>query len=383
MSRSVIVSAVRTPFGRLGGGLVDYEATQLGAIAIRAALEKIGLEPGEVEYVIMGQVLQAGAGQAPARQAAVGAGIPIEIGADTINKVCASSIRAVEIADQMIRAGDHEVVVTGGMESMSNAPYILKKARFGYRLGDGTLIDSMTYDGLVSTFDQRHMVQQASFVSRELGISREEQDKWALRSHERAIHAIDEGLFADEIVPVDEVTTDEGPRRDTSLEKLSALKPVFDPEGTTTAGNAPGVNDGAGAVVVTSEEFARKRGLEVLATIVSQAYVADDFAYLARTPAKAGGRALEKAGKTIADVERVELNEAFSSVVLNSTKMLGADPAKVNVNGGAVALGHPIGASGARIVATMVHELRRNGGGLGLAAICSGGGQGDALLLEV
>jgi acetyl-CoA C-acetyltransferase len=383
MSRSVIVSAVRTPFGRLGGGLVDYEATQLGAIAIRAALDKVGLEPGEVEYVIMGQVLQAGAGQAPARQAAVGAGIPIEIGADTINKVCASSIRAVEIADQMIRAGDHDVVVTGGMESMSNAPYILKKARFGYRLGDGTLIDSMTYDGLVSTFDQRHMVQQASFVSRELDISREEQDKWALRSHERAVHAIDEGLFDDEIVPVDEVTTDEGPRRDTSLEKLAALKPVFDPEGTTTAGNAPGVNDGAGAVIVTSEEFARRRGLEVLATIVSQAYVADDFAYLARTPAKAGGRALEKAGKTIEDVERVELNEAFSSVVLNSTKMLGADPEKVNVNGGAVALGHPIGASGARIGATMVHELRRNGGGLGLAAICSGGGQGDAVIVEV
>jgi acetyl-CoA C-acetyltransferase len=289
----------------------------------------------------------------------------------------------VEIADQMIRAGDHDVIVTGGMESMSNAPYLLKKARFGYRLGDGTLIDSMTYDGLTSTFDKRHMVQQASFVSRELGISREEQDKWALRSHERATRAIDNGLFEDEIVPVDEVTTDEGPRRDTSLEQLAALKPVFDPEGTTTAGNAPGVNDGAGAVIVTSEEFARKRGLEVLATIVAQAYVADDFAYLARTPARAGGRALEKAGKRIDDVERVELNEAFSSVVLNSTKMLGADPEKVNVNGGAVALGHPIGASGARIVATMVHELRRNGGGLGLAAICSGGGQGDALLLEV
>jgi acetyl-CoA C-acetyltransferase len=383
MTRSVIVSAVRTPFARLGGGLVDFEATQLGAIAIRAALDKIGLEPGEVEYVIMGQVLQAGAGQAPARQAAVGAGIPIEVGADTINKVCASSIRAVEIADQMIRAGDHEVIVTGGMESMSNAPYILKKARFGYRLGDGTLIDSMTYDGLTSTFDKRHMVQQASFVSRELGISREEQDKWALRSHDRAVRAIDNGLFEDEIVPVGEVKTDEGPRRDTSLEKLAALKPVFDPEGTTTAGNAPGVNDGAGAVIVTSEEFARRRGLEVLATIVAQAYVADDFAYLARTPARAGGRALEKAGKTIEDVERVELNEAFSSVVLNSTKMLGADPDKVNVNGGAVALGHPIGASGARIVATMVHELRRNGGGLGLAAICSGGGQGDALLIDV
>jgi acetyl-CoA C-acetyltransferase len=383
MARSVIVSAVRTPFGKLGGALAGYEATQLGAVAIRGALDRIGLEPGEVEYVIMGQVLQAGAGQAPGRQAAVGAGIPVEIGADTINKVCASSIRAVEIADQMIRAGDHEVIVTGGMESMSNAPYLLKKARFGYRLGDGTIIDSMTYDGLTSSFDQRHMVQQASFVSRELGISREDQDRWALRSHERAARAIDNGLFEDEIVPVDDFTTDEGPRRDTSLEKLASLKPVFDPEGTTTAGNAPGVNDGAGAVIVTSEEFARKRGLEILATIVSQAYVADDFAYLARTPARAGGRALEKAGKTIGDVERIELNEAFSSVVLNSTEMLGADPEKVNVNGGAVALGHPIGASGARIVATMVHELRRNGGGLGLAAICSGGGQGDALLLEV
>ena len=383
MARSVIVSAVRTPFGRLGGGLAGHQATELGGIAIKAALERAGLEPAEVGYVIMGQVLQAGAGQAPARQAAIAAGIPKEIGADTINKVCASSIRAVEIADAMIRAGDQELIVTGGMESMSNAPYILKQARFGYRLGDGTLIDSMTYDGLTSTFDQRHMVEQASFVSRELGISREEQDRWALRSHERAVSAIDEGRFRDEIVPVGEVEVDEGPRRDTSLEKLSSLKPVFDPEGTTTAGNAPGVNDGAGAVVVTSEEFARKRGLEILATIVSQAYVADDFAYLARTPAKAGGLALEKAGKTIDDVERVELNEAFSSVVLNSAQMLGADEEKVNVNGGAVALGHPIGASGARILGTMVHELRRNGGGLGLAAICSGGGQGDALLVEV
>ena len=383
MSRSVIVSTARTPFGKLGGGLADYQATELGAIAIEAALERAGLEPGEVEYVIMGQVLQAGAGQAPARQAAVGAGIPKEVGADTINKVCASSIRAVEIADAMIRAGDLDVIVTGGMESMSNAPYLLKKARFGYKLGDGTLIDSMVHDGLTSTFDDRHMVEQASFVSRELGIPREEQDRWALRSHERAVSAIDEGRFADEIVPVGDLDTDEGPRRDTSLEKLAALNPVFDPEGTTTAGNAPGVNDGAGSVVVTSEEFAKKRGLPILATIISQGYVADDFAYLARTPAKAGAIALEKAGKTIDDVERVELNEAFSSVVLNSAKMLGADEEKVNVNGGAVALGHPIGASGARILGTMVHDLRRNGGGLGLAAICSGGGQGDAILIEV
>jgi acetyl-CoA C-acetyltransferase len=383
VGRSVIVSAVRTPFGRLGGALKDYEAPQLGAHVIRAALERAGLEPGEVEYVIMGEVLQAGVGQAPARQAAIGAGLPKEIGADTINKVCASSIRAVEIADQMIRAGDHEVVVTGGMESMSNAPYLLKNARFGYRLGHGELIDSMVFDGLTSSFDKLHMVEQASKVSRELGITREEQDGWALRSHERATRAIDEGLFDEEIVPVGEFAVDEGPRRDTSLERLAQLKPVFDPEGTTTAGNAPGVNDGAGCVVVTSEEFARRRGLPILATILSQGYVADDFAYLARTPAKAGAIALEKAGKSIDDVERVELNEAFSSVVLNSARMLGADPEKVNVNGGAVALGHPIGASGARILSTMVYELRRNGGGLGLAAICSGGGQGDALLIEV
>jgi acetyl-CoA C-acetyltransferase len=379
----VIASAVRTPFGKLGGALKDYEGTRLGAIAIRAALDRAGVPNDEIEYVVMGQVLQGGAGQAPARQAAFGAGLPKEVPADTINKVCASSIRAVEIADLMIRSGDHSVVVAGGMESMSNAPYILKKARFGYRLGDGTLIDLMTHDGLTSTFDQKHMVEQASFVSRELGISREDQDRWALRSHERAVHAIDNGLFEDELVAVDGVTVDESPRRETSYEKLSSLKPVFDPEGTTTAGNAPGVNDGAGALVVTSEEYAKKRGLEVLATIVSQAYVADDFAYLARTPAKAGKIALEKAGKTIDDVERVELNEAFSSVVLNSAEMLGADPERVNVNGGAVALGHPIGASGARILSTMIHELRRNGGGLGLAAICSGGGQGDALLIEV
>jgi len=379
----VIVAAVRTPFGKLGGSLAHREATELGSIVIRAALDRAGVENEEVEYVVMGQVLQGGAGQAPSRQASVGAGLPIEVGSDTINKVCASSIRAVEMADQMIRAGDHEVVVAGGMESMSNAPFALKKARFGYKLGDGTLIDLMTHDGLTSTFDHRHMVEQASFVSRELGIPREDQDRWALRSHERAIDAIDNGRFKEEIVPVGEFAVDEAPRRDTSYEKLARLPPVFDPEGTTTAGNAPGVNDGAGALVVTSEEFARKRGLEVLATIVSQAYVADDFAYLARTPAKAGAAALAKAGKKIGDVERVELNEAFASVALNSAKLLDVDPDKVNVNGGAVALGHPLGASGARILGTMIYELRRNGGGLGLAAICSGGGQGDALLIEV
>jgi acetyl-CoA C-acetyltransferase len=383
MSRSVIVSAVRTPFGKLGGGLAGHSATELGSIAIKAAMERIGLEAGEPEYVIMGQVLQAGAGQAPARQAAIGAGLPKETPADTINKVCASSIRAVQIADAMIRAGEAEVIVTGGMESMSNAPYLLKKARFGYRLGNGDVIDSMIFDGLTDAYDSLHMVQHNSLVSRELGISREEQDAWAYRSHQRSAAAQDAGRYDDEIVAVGDVTADEGIRRDTSLASLAQLKPVFDPEGTTTAGNAPGVNDGASCVIVTSEEFAQRRGLPVLATILAQGYVADDFKYLVRTPARAAQLALGKAGKSIADVKRVEINEAFSSVALNSTRLLGADEEIVNVNGGAVALGHPIGASGGRIVGTMIHELRREGGGLGLAAICSGGGQGDALLLEV
>jgi acetyl-CoA C-acetyltransferase len=383
MSRSVIVSAVRTPFGRFGGGLARFRGPELGAIAIEAALERSGLEPHEVEYVVMGEVLQAGVGQAPARQAAIGAGLPVEVPADTINKVCASSLRAVQIADLMIRGDEHEVVIAGGMESMTNAPYALPKARQGYRMGDGQLVDLMMHDGLVSTFDGLTMIEQASLVSRELGISREEQDEWALRSHQRAVAAIEAGRFADEIVRVDGLAVDEGPRRETSIEQLAALRPVRDPEGTTTAGNAPGLNDGAGALVVTSEEFARRRGLEPLATIVGHAYVADEFAYLARTPAGAGAKVLAKHGKEIGDVERVEVNEAFASVAVNSTRLLGADPEKVNVNGGAVALGHPIGASGARILGTMVHELRRNGGGLGLAAICSGGGQGDALLIEV
>ncbi len=383
MSRSVIVSAVRTPFGRLGGGLAQHPATELGAVAIRAALERGRVDPAEVEYAVMGQVLQAGAGQAPARQAAIAAGIPKEVPADTINKVCASSIRAIEIADLMIRAGGHDVVVTGGMESMSNAPYLLPKGRFGYRLGNGEVVDHMVFDGLTSTFDGLHMIEQASKVSRELGITREEQDEWAYRSHQRSAAAADSGRFGDEIVAVGEVVADESIRRDTTLEKLAALTPVFDPDGTTTAGNAPGVNDGASCVIVCSEAFAKRRGLEPLATILGQGYVADDYAYLVRTPARAGEKALAAAGKSIGDVKRVEINEAFSSVAKHSTRMLEVDEDIVNVNGGAIALGHPIGASGGRIVATMVHELRREGGGLGLAAICSGGGQGDALLLEV
>ncbi len=382
MPGAVIVSAVRTPFGRLGGGLADRTSIELGAVAIRAGLERAAIAPEDVGYVVMGQVLQAGVGQAPARQAAIAAGIPKEVPADTINKVCASSIRAVQVAELMITAGRHDVVVTGGMESMSCAPYLLPKGRFGYRLGNGEVLDHTVFDGLTSTFDGLHMVQQASAVARELGISREEQDAWAVRSHERAAAAQDAGRFDDELVTVGDVRADEGVRRDTTLEKLAALKPVFDPDGTTTAGNAPGINDGASCVVVCSEEWAAERRLEPLARIVGHAYVADDFAYLARTPAAAAEKVLGASGKTIADVARVEINEAFASVARNSTRLLGADEERVNVNGGAVALGHPIGASGGRILTTLVHELRRSGGGLGLAAICSGGGQGDAVLLE-
>jgi acetyl-CoA C-acetyltransferase len=383
MAGAVIISAVRTPFGRLGGGLAEIPATELGAIAIRAGLDHAGVDPEDVGYVVMGQVLQAAAGQAPARQAAIGAGIPKEVPADTINKVCASSIRALEIAELMISAGRHDVVVTGGMESMSRAPYMLPKGRFGYRLGTGEVLDHAVFDGLVSTFDGQHMVQQASAVSRELGISREEQDAWAFRSQQRAAAAQDAGRFDDEIVPVGDVSADESIRRDTTLERLASLKPVFDPDGTTTAGNAPGLNDGASCVVVCSEDWARERGIEPLAQVLGHAYVAEDFAYLARTPAAASDKLLSATGHSIDDVARVEINEAFASVARNSTRMLGADEERVNVNGGAVALGHPIGASGGRIVGTLVHELRRSGGGLGLAAICSGGGQGDAILIEV
>jgi acetyl-CoA C-acetyltransferase len=382
MSSSVILGAARTPFGKLGGGLARFPAVELGARAIRAALDRSGAADGDVDYVVMGQVLQAGAGQIPSRQAQIGAGLSREIGSETVNKVCASGMRAVALADQMIRAGDASLVVAGGMESMSNAPYLLPKARFGYRHGDGVLVDATLHDGLVSTFDGCHMIQQASQVSRELGIGREEQDAWAYRSHVRAVAAIDDGTFAGEIVVVDGVATDEAPRRDTSLEKLSRLPPVLDPDGTTTAGNAPGLNDGAAALVVASDAYARERGLEPLARIVTTAHAADDFPNLARTPALAGGRALERAGLTIGEIARIEINEAFCSVAVHSTGMLGADAERVNVHGGAVALGHPIGASGARLVGTLAYELRRSGGRYGLAAICSGGGQGDAIVLE-
>jgi acetyl-CoA C-acetyltransferase len=389
MPKTVILSAARTPIGKLGGGLAGLDATELGGTAIRAALERADVAPEQVQHVIMGQVIQAGQGQIPSRQAQIKGGIPKEVSSETINKVCASGIRAAGLIDAAIRAGDLEVAVGGGMESMSNAPYLLKQARFGFRMGDAKAIDSMINDGLTNPFSGKHMAQEASEVAAELELTRPDMDRWALRSHELAIRATDEGRLPEEIVPVTVkgrkgdtvVEVDEG--RDSTLESLAKLPPIFVKDGSHTAGNSPGVNDGGGAVVLASDEWAKRNGKTPLATILAQAQIADDFAYLARTPAKAAEKALEKAGLKASDIDLWEINEAFASVTLNSIRMLGIDEDKVNVNGGAVALGHPIGASGARILGTLVYELRRRGGGLGCAAICSGGGQGDAVIVEV
>jgi acetyl-CoA C-acetyltransferase len=391
MPKTAILGTARTPFGKLGGALASLDATDLGGTAIAAALERAEVKPDQVGHVVMGQVLQAGQGQVPSRQAQIKGGIPKEVSSETVNKVCASGIRAAGIIDASIRAGDLDVGVAGGMESMSNAPYLLKEARFGYRMGDAKALDAMIHDGLTNPFSGKHMAQEASEVADELEMTRADMDKFSVRSHELALKATDEGRLPEEIVAVTVsskkgdtvVEVDEAPRRDTSLEGLSKLKPIFVKDGTHTAGNAPGVNDGAGALVLASEEWAKQQGREVLATIVTQAQVADDFPYLARTPANATKLALEKAGLSIDDIDLFEINEAFASVAINSVRMLGIDESKVNVNGGAIALGHPIGASGARILGTLVHELRRRGGGLGVAAICSGGGQGDAMIIEV
>ncbi len=391
MPKTVILSAARTPIGKLGGGLSTVDATELGGIAIKAALERAEVAPEEVQHVVMGQVIQAGQGQIPSRQAQIHAGIPNDIPSETINKVCASGIRAAGLLDAAIRVGDIEIGVGGGMESMSKSPYLLKEARFGFRMGDGKAIDSMINDGLTNPFSGKHMAQEASEVAAELEMARPDMDRWALRSHELAIRATDEGRLPEEIVPVTikgrkgdtVVDVDEAPRRDTSLETLAKLPPIFLKDGSHTAGNSPGVNDGGGALVLASEEWAQRNGKSTLATIIAQAQVADDFPYLARTPAKAAQKALKLAGLTADDIDLWEINEAFASVTLNSIRMLGIDQDKVNVNGGAVALGHPIGASGARILGTLVYELGRRGGGLGCAAICSGGGQGDAVIVEV
>ncbi len=390
MPASVILGSARTPIGKLGGALASLEATQLGAVAITGALERADVAPEQVEHVVMGTVLQAGQGMIPSRQAQHLAGIPVSVSSETINKVCASGIRAVALLDTAIRAGDLDVGVGGGMESMSQAPYLLEGARFGLRMGDGVARDVMLRDGLESPWSGKHMAAEASEVAAELEITRAEMDGWSVRSHELAIAAIDEGRMAEEIVPVTVakrreqtvVSVDEGPRRETTLEALAKLPPIFVEGGTHTAGNSPGVNDGAAALVVASEDWAKANAREPLAAIVAHAQAADDFAYLARSPALAVRKALAKAGLSAADIDVWEINEAFASVVLQSIRMLAIDESRVNVNGGAVALGHPIGASGARILATLVNELRRRGGGLGCAAICSGGAQGDAVIVR-
>ncbi|HEV3388927.1 MAG TPA: acetyl-CoA C-acetyltransferase [Solirubrobacteraceae bacterium] len=391
MPKTVILSAARTPIGKLGGGLSTLDATDLGGTAITAALERADVEPDQIQHVVMGQVLQAGQGQIPSRQAQIKGGIPREVSSETINKVCASGIRSACLLDNAIRVGDLDVGLAGGMESMSKSPYLLKEARFGFRMGDGKAIDAMINDGLTNPFSGKHMAQEASEVAAELELTRPDLDRWALRSHQLAIKATDEGRLPEEIVPVTVkgkkgdtvVEIDEAPRRDASLESLAKLPPIFMKDGSHTAGNSPGVNDGAGALVVASDEWAKANGKPALATIVAHAQVADDFPYLARTPANAAKNALAKAGLNVDDIDLWEINEAFASVTLNSMRMLGIDEDKVNVNGGAVALGHPIGASGARILGSLMLELRRRGGGLGCAAICSGGGQGDAVIIEV
>jgi acetyl-CoA C-acetyltransferase len=391
MSKTVILSTARTPFGKMGGGLSSLDATDLGGTAISEALGRAEVRPDEVQGVVYGQVLQAGQGQIPSRQAQIKAGIPREVPSETINKVCASGMRSIGIADQAIRAEDLEIGVTGGMESMSKAPYLLPGARFGFRMGDVKAIDAMTHDGLTNPFTEKQMINEASEVSNELEITRADMDRFAERSHQLAHKATEEGRMAEEIVTVtvkskrdeNEVAVDEGIRPDTTLEVLSKLKAVGGDDATHTAGNSPGVNDGAGAVVVASDEWAKQNGKAAIATVLAYGQVADDFPYLAKTPANAAMQALEKIGKRPGDVDLWEINEAFASVAINSIRMLEIDEDKVNVNGGAIALGHPIGASGARIVGALVHELRRRGGGLGCAAICSGGGQGDAIVVEV
>jgi acetyl-CoA C-acetyltransferase len=391
MPKTVILSSARTPIGKLGGGLSTLDATTLGGHAISAALERAEVAPEQVEHVVMGQVLQAGQGQIPSRQAQIHAGIPREVSSETINKVCASSVRAVGILDAAIRAGDVAVAVAGGMESMSGAPYLLPDARFGMRMGDGKALDAMVHDGLTNPFSGRQMFDEATQVGDELELTRPELDRWALRSHQLTVQATDAGRLGEEIVAVTistrkgetTVAVDESPRRDTSLELLAKLPGLTGKDGSHTAGNSPGVNDGAGALVLASDEWASANARRPLATVIAQAQVADDYAYLARTPANAALKALGKLDLTPEDVDLWEINEAFASVTLNSIRMLGIDEDRVNVNGGAIALGHPIGASGARIIGALVHELRRRGGGIGCAAICSGGGQGDAIVLEV
>lgn len=394
MNQSVIVSGARTAFGKFGGSLSSLSASDLGGIAIKGALEEIHLAPEEIDQVIMGNVLQAGQGQIPSRQAAAKADIPWSVKTETINKVCASGLRSITLADQLIRLGDENIIVAGGMESMSNAPYYVPNARFGLRMNNATLVDGMVYDGLSCAFDPAHvhMGTYGNKTAAELNISREEQDRFAARSQERAVASIENGVFEQEIVDVVVpqrkgedlvIRVDEAPRKGTTVEVLANLKPAFGKDGTVTAGNAPGINDGACAVVVMNEEEANKRGLTPLAKIIGHAEVGVEPADFPQTPGLVIEKLLEKTGKSVDEIDLFEINEAFAVVALASKQIAGLDEEKINVNGGAVALGHPIGASGARIVLTLAHELKRRGGGIGIAAICSGGGQGDAIMIEV
>lgn len=391
MGKTAIVGGARTPIGKLGGSLKTLSASDLGGIAIKEALKRADVEASQVGEVIMGTVLQGGQGQIPSRQASRKADLPWDVKTETINKVCASGMRSVTLADLFIKAGEEEVIVAGGMESMSNAPYILPDARWGMRMGQSNVLDLMQYDGLTCSFTGASMGTFGNGTAEEFKLSREVQDEWSYRSHQLAIEAIESGRLAEEIVAVEVpqrkgkpviVANDESPRKDTTLEKLSALKPAFGP-GTITAGNAPGVNDGAAALVLVSEEKAEKDGLTPLAYIIGHAELAIESKDFPKTPGLVINKLLEKTGKTVEEIDLFEINEAFAAVALASMKIAEINPDKVNVNGGAVALGHPIGASGTRIILTLMYELKRRGGGIGIAAICSGGGQGDAIMIEV
>ncbi|HWO94865.1 MAG TPA: acetyl-CoA C-acetyltransferase [Bacillus sp. (in: firmicutes)] len=392
MGKTVILSGVRTPFGKLGGALSSLSASQLGGIAVKEAIRRAGVQPDDIDEVILGNVLQGGQGQIPSRQAAHYAGLPWNIKTETINKVCASGLRSVTMADQIIRAGDEEVIAAGGMESMSNAPYFLPRVRWGMKMGDGFSKDLMIHDGLTCSFTGVQMGVYGNEIASEMNISREEQDAWAYRSHQRAIDALEKQKWLEEMVPVEVpqrkgepflISQDEAPRKDTSIEKLASLRPVFGQTGTITAGNAPGVNDGAAALVLMSEERAKKEGRKPLATILGHASIALEPKDFPKTPGLVINELLKKTGRSVDEVDLFEINEAFAAVALISSKLAYIDEEKVNVNGGAVALGHPIGASGARIIVTLIHELKRRGGGIGIASICSGGGQGDAIMVEV
>ena len=391
MQRAVILGAARTPFGKFGGALSSLSAPELGGAAIREAVDRSGIGDEELQHSVFGVVVQAGIGQIPSRQANHHAGLPFSLTTETLNQVCASGLRSATLSETMIRAGDYEVVLAGGMESMSNCPYLVPKARWGARMGDAAMLDAMMHDGLLDAFEGVNMIRFGADGAREFDISREAQDEWALRSHRRAAEATDDGRLAEEVVGVKVagkkgqttyVEHDEPIRRDTTLEKLASLKSI-DEGGTVTAGNAPGVTDGAGALVLASESYAERRGLEPLGSIAAHAKVAEDPPNLLSVPGNAGKLALEKAGWRADDLDLVEINEAFAGVAIHSTDILGVDPEIVNTSGGALALGHPIGASGARILMTLVYGLRRRGGGRGLATLCSGGGQGDAVLVEV